>query len=103
MKIRAPQGMRRLGWHAMIYTAGLIRIAAATLGIQSLVTVPLAHLRLQERSLRFTWINILRLVLQLTLNVTFVAGMRLGVKGILLSTLITNGVQALILGIPFVA
>ena len=83
--------------------AGLIRIAAVSLGLQGFVVVPFAYLRLREQSTRFTYVNIGRLVVQLTLNIVLVAGFRAGVRGILLSTLITNALLAIVLGAPFVA
>lgn len=73
----------------------LIRITAASLAFSSLLVVPLAYLQVRERSTLYVGINIARLVLQLALNVVFVVGLRLGVKGVLLSTLIVNVVAGL--------
>src|SRR5206468_11788005 len=51
----------------------LIRISAATLGVQSFVIVPLAYLRLQERSVAYTYVTTARLALQVALNILFLA------------------------------
>jgi O-antigen/teichoic acid export membrane protein/SAM-dependent methyltransferase len=83
--------------------ATLIRLAAASLGLQSFVTVPLALLRLQERSVGYAGFTSGRLILQLTLNILLLAVFGLGVKGIFISTLIANATMAVALGAPFVA
>jgi O-antigen/teichoic acid export membrane protein len=81
--------------------ATLIRLAAASLGVQALVTVPLALLRLEERSVRFTVVTSVKLVLQLTLNIVFLAVFGLGVKGIFVSSLMANTLMGVWLGVPF--
>jgi O-antigen/teichoic acid export membrane protein len=83
--------------------ATLIRLAAGSLGVSSLVVAPLALLRLQERSVRFTWITSAKLLLQVTLNVIFLAVFGLGVKGVFIGTLIANSVLGLALAAPFIA
>jgi O-antigen/teichoic acid export membrane protein len=82
--------------------AGLIRLAAASFAVSSLVTAPLVLLRLEERSVRYTYVTTARLVLQLTLNIVFLVVLRLGVKSIFMSTLISNVVLGVWLGVPFV-
>jgi O-antigen/teichoic acid export membrane protein len=69
---------------------GLIRIASISLIFQSLLTVPLSFARVQDRSLLFVAANLLRMVVGLSLNVLFLVGMGMGVRGILLSGLIAN-------------
>jgi O-antigen/teichoic acid export membrane protein len=80
----------------------LIRLAAASLGVSSLFTVPFALLRLEERSIRYTVVTTAKLVLQLTLNILFLAVFGLGVKGVFISTLIANIVVGVGLAAPFV-
>ena len=82
--------------------ATLIALAAASMAVSSVTMVPFALMRLQERSVRYTWITTAKLVLQLTLNVVFLAVLRMGVKGIFISTLISNVALGLWLGVPFV-
>jgi O-antigen/teichoic acid export membrane protein len=67
----------------------LIRLAAAILGFESLLMVPMAYLQVRERSGLFVAINTGKLVIQLSLNILFVVVMQLGVKGPLYSTLIS--------------
>jgi O-antigen/teichoic acid export membrane protein len=76
---------------------GYIRIAAASLFLNSFLVVPLAFLQLGERSMLFVGLNVARLVLQLSLNILLVVDLRIGVAGILLSTLFTNLVFAAVL------
>lgn len=74
-----------------------IRIAAGSLFLNSFVVVPLAFLQLRDRSIHFVGLNAARLVLQLSLNILLVVILRIGVRGILLSTLFTNLVFAAVL------
>lgn len=70
--------------------ASLIRIASGGLASQCLMIVPSALLQVRERSATMVQINLVKLVMQLSMNILFLVGMGLGVKGILLSTLIAN-------------
>lgn len=77
----------------------LVRLAAAALGVQSLVIVPFAYLRLRERSGLFTALNTAKLALQVGLNIYFLAGAHMGLRGIFLSTLISNSALGAILAV----
>ena len=68
----------------------LVRIGTASLAFESLILVPLAYLRLRNRSTLFIGINVAKLILQLTLNIVFIVLLDMGVRGILISTLATN-------------
>jgi O-antigen/teichoic acid export membrane protein len=68
----------------------LIRIAAAILGVESLLMVPMAYIQVRERSGLFVAINTGKLALQLSLNILFVVVMQIGVRGPLYSTLISS-------------
>jgi O-antigen/teichoic acid export membrane protein len=81
--------------------AMLIRLAAASMGVSSFVTAPFALLRLQEESVRWTALTTAKLFIQLTLNVLFLAGFKLGVTGVFTSTLIANVALALWMTYPF--
>lgn len=74
--------------------ATLVRVGAASLGLQGLLIVPLALVQLQQRSEAYTAITTLKLVMQVGLSVLFLVHFRMGVLGILTSTLITNAVVA---------
>ena len=68
----------------------LMRIAAAILGFESLLVVPLAYLQVRERAGLFVAINAGKLLVQLTLNIVFLVVMGIGVKGPLYSNLIAS-------------
>lgn len=70
--------------------APLIRIAAASLAFDSLTIVPLAYLRVRERPLLFLAASIGRLLIGLGMNMIFLVWLGMGVRGVLLSTLIAN-------------
>lgn len=70
--------------------AYLMRIAAVTFGLQSLIIVPLAIVQLWKRSVLFTVLTTTKLLVQLALNIVFLAVMGLGPKSVFLSTLIAN-------------
>src|ERR1051326_838260 len=64
--------------------------------------VPLAFLRLREQSLPYTYVTAGKLVLQLSLNIVFLAGLGLGVKGVFISALLATTVTGVGLGIYLV-
>lgn len=68
----------------------LIRIASVTLAFQSLMTVPLAYARVRDRSTLFVMANFARLVIGLGFNILFLVFLGMGVKGVLLSSLIAS-------------
>ncbi|MFT5433545.1 MAG: O-antigen/teichoic acid export membrane protein [Myxococcota bacterium] len=75
--------------------AGLVRIAATSFTLDGLIVVPMLLLQVRQRSLAYSAASIARLVLQLSLNILFVVFLLEGVRGILISTLITNSVIGL--------
>ena len=77
----------------------LVRLAAANLGMQALIIVSFAVLRLREQSLLYTVITTIKLLVQLALNIYFLAVLKLGVLGVFLSTLVSG----LLFGVPLVA
>jgi O-antigen/teichoic acid export membrane protein len=78
-------------------TVGYIRIAAGSLFLYSFLVVPISFLQLRERSMLFVGLNVARLVVQLSLNILLVVVLRIGVKGVLLSTLYTNLIFAVVM------
>ena len=70
--------------------AFLIRIATVSLAFQGLSLVPMANLRLHERSRLYVVVNATKLAVQLTFNVLLLAYFGLGVVGMLISTLIAS-------------
>jgi O-antigen/teichoic acid export membrane protein len=68
----------------------LIRIASASLAFQSLSMVPYAYSRMRDRPVHFVTMTLVRTVIALTLNVVFLIVLGLGVKSLLMSSLIAN-------------
>ena len=69
----------------------LVRIAALGMACDGLLLVPVAYLRLLDRSTVYVTIMTGKLLLQVGLNVLFVVHLGLGAKGVVMSTLIVNG------------
>ena len=57
----------------------------------------LIYLRLREMPVQFVWLSLFRLALQLSLNITFIVYLELGVLGVAYSSLISSWVLSLIL------
>lgn len=74
--------------------ATLVRVGAASLGLQGFLIVPLALVQLQQRSVAYTAITTGKLFLQLGLSLLFLVHFEMGVLGILTSTLAANAVVA---------
>jgi O-antigen/teichoic acid export membrane protein len=85
----AAPWLSQLIFHSRAQT-DLIRIAAISLALQSLLIVPTAHLQLLERPGTLVTTGLVKLVIQLTLNVVLLVGLHLGAMGVLLSTLVSN-------------
>jgi O-antigen/teichoic acid export membrane protein len=68
----------------------LVRIAGMGLAFEGLLLVPLAYLRVRDRSMFYVTLMSGKLLLQVTLNIVFVVYHGLGAKGVLLSTLVAN-------------
>src|SRR5207237_3359820 len=68
----------------------LLQIAAVSLASNAMLVVPMAYLQVAGQSIRFVAVGLSRLVLQLTFNLFFLVVLHLGVKAVLLSTMITN-------------
>ncbi len=67
-----------------------LRIAALTLAFEGLVLAPNAYLLLRDRSKLFVSVYLVKLALQLTLNIVLLIPFRMGVLGVLVSSLVTN-------------
>jgi Na+-driven multidrug efflux pump len=67
-----------------------VRLAAAALGFESLVLVPVAFLRLRHRSGTFVTVNAVKLVLQVVFNLIFIIPLGMGVNGVVLSGLLAS-------------
>jgi O-antigen/teichoic acid export membrane protein len=68
----------------------LVRLAAISAALQSLLLIPMAELQLRERSRSLVAIGLGKLVVQLSLNIIFLVHFGWGMRGLLLATLIAN-------------
>jgi len=64
---------------------GLFPLAAIILGLDSLTTVPMAHLRFQHRALHFALIRLGNVIVNIVGNIAFVLWLGLGIRGIFLA------------------
>lgn len=78
--------------------APLIRIAAGTLAFQSLLIAPLAYVRVRQQPVTFVAASLAKLSLALAFNIYFVVHLRLGAKGVLLSSLVSTAAVGSLLG-----
>ena len=74
--------------------AGLVRLALLAFFIYSFLEIPLAYLRARQASTHVVGVGLVRLMLALTLNIVFLVGFRLGVAGVLYSTIIASALAA---------
>lgn len=68
----------------------LLVVALVGLGFDVYLQIGFTYLRIRQQSVRLMKVSVVRLVLQLSLNILFVVVFEWGVLGILLSTLIVN-------------
>ncbi|HON63133.1 MAG TPA: oligosaccharide flippase family protein, partial [Deltaproteobacteria bacterium] len=75
---------------------------AFTLLFQSFIEIPMLFIRAQQKPWLFVGFSLMKLVLQLSLNIYFVVIMQLRVEGVIYSALISGGVMsAIMLGYTF--
>lgn len=67
----------------------LVVLIAVSYALDPCITIPMLLMQIRQRSGLYTVASVVRLVLQVGLNVLFVVGLEQGVEGILWSTLIT--------------
>lgn len=67
-----------------------IRLAGLGMAFESLITVPNALFQLRQQSIKFVSFSLVRLSLQLALNLVLLIQFDMGVAGVLLSGVITN-------------
>jgi len=75
-------------------------VSFATIWFSTLAQMGADYLRIQERSITYLVISLSRLAMGLSLNIYFVVFLKLGVMGVLLSTLITATVFSAVLIVP---
>jgi O-antigen/teichoic acid export membrane protein len=79
---------------------GLLRMAGGIIFLDAASTVTLASLRMTRRPKVFSAIKIASIVINVGLNLWLVAGLRMGLEGILIANLVQSAIQFLLL-IPF--
>lgn len=70
--------------------ATYVRLAAAGMAFEGLILVPTALFQLRDRSKQFVAVSMVRVVLQVILNLILLIPLQMGVTGVLLSGLIAN-------------
>jgi O-antigen/teichoic acid export membrane protein len=75
----------------------LVRLALVVFFLGSLIEIPFVYLRAKQASSQVVGYSLLRLVLTLTLNIVFVVVMRWGIRGVLLSSIISSAIIGVIL------
>jgi len=75
-------------------------IAFASLWFQSLNNIGYTYLRAEQKSLKFVTLSFCKMVLAILLNICLVCYLKLGVLGILISTLIVSIIMTLVLVAP---
>lgn len=80
--------------------SNLMILALAGLGLDMYIKVAFTYIRVRMRSFTMMSVSVARLVMQLSMNIYFIVELDMGVKGILLSTVIANSALFLFL-IPY--
>jgi O-antigen/teichoic acid export membrane protein len=80
-----------------VNNAGLFRLIFLTMALSLANEIPLSFIRAQQKSLLFTAISVSRLALSLGLNILFIVGFGWGIRGIILSGVISQGIASIFL------
>ncbi len=76
----------------------LVRLVVATAVVQSLMAIVLASFRARERAVAFVALNLCQFIPAMALNIAFVVGLRMGVRGVLWGNFLSS-VLALAIGL----
>lgn len=76
----------------------LLGLFSLTLIFGSMVEIPMTFIRAQQRPWLFVSMSTIKLALQLFLNIYFVVFRQMGVAGVIVSSVITGGIMAVLLG-----
>lgn len=77
----------------------LIRLAAASMAFEGMILVPTAYLQLKDRSGVYVGVSLVRLALQVTLNLIFLIPLKMGVAGVLWSSVVTHALVGIALSV----
>jgi O-antigen/teichoic acid export membrane protein len=75
-----------------------IVLFSVTLLMQSFTEIPMTYVRAQQRPWLFISFSVIKLVLQLSLNIIFIVMLGMRVEGVIYSAIISSAVMAFILG-----
>jgi O-antigen/teichoic acid export membrane protein len=79
--------------------AGLFRLIFLSMTFSLAGEIPLSFIRAQQKSVLFTTISVSRLIFNVGLNVLFIVSFGWGIRGIILSGLITQGLTSIVLSV----
>ena len=79
-----------------------LQVAAGSMAFEGLFLVPIALLQLEERSGLYVGVNMVRLLMQVVLNLIFLIPLDMGILGVLLSSLITYAVVGIVLAVQLI-
>lgn len=74
-----------------------LEVVFTTLCLGILTQMPLSYVRAKQQSLKYTIISLIQLIFGLSLNIYLIAGLHMGVWGLLYSNLISNGIIGVVL------
>lgn len=81
----------------------LFILFAVTLILEAVTSIPIIYLRMQNLAKYYLFVSVIRLSIQVSLNIYFVVIKDLHVEGIVYSVLVTNIIMAVILGTYFLS
>ena len=100
--ILAPAAFSTLTFlHLDVDSLDLVMMAGGIVFLDAASTVALASLRLDRRAKLFSMIRITAIVINIALNIWFIAGLGMGIRGVFLANLAQSAVQ-LLLTLPVV-
>lgn len=85
-------------WRTMLAgegSAGLVRLAALSFLLGTLQNTPFTYLQTEQRAAAYTVAVTIKLLLQIGFNLYFLVGLRMGVQGMLLSSIVSNALVSI--------
>ena len=76
--------------------SNILKILLASVFLKNISVIPLAKLRIEEKSWFYTILTVTRFLLQVLLNIYFVVSLRAGINGIIYAEFITSAVFSVI-------
>jgi O-antigen/teichoic acid export membrane protein len=79
--------------------AGLFRLIFLSMAFSLAGEIPLSFIRAQQKSVLFTTISVSRLIVNVGLNIIFIVVFGWGIRGVILSGLVTHGLTSIFLSV----